>query len=141
MKGESPDGDPQPVYEAERGPKQESERHHRQRPDTILQLLGGDNGDQSQDRTDREVDAAGQDDEGHADGNDPNDGNLPRDVEQVPRLEKVGRQDGGEQDEDDQGQANPAFLQRSSRSSENAAYAASSWRIDAGWRLRAAVYS
>ena len=47
MKG-NPDGDPQPVYEAERGPKQESERHHRQRPDTILQLLGGDNGDQSQ---------------------------------------------------------------------------------------------
>ena len=44
-----------------------------------------------QDRADREVDAADEDDHGHADGDKPGDRDLPQHVGQVARGEKMFR--------------------------------------------------
>ena len=67
---------------------------------------GGTQAGQRHDRAHRQVDAAGEDDEGHADGEQAVDRDLAHDVEQVERLEEARLDDGehGHQDqEEDQG--------------------------------------
>ena len=58
-------------------------------------LLGGDGGGphrgEGDDRADRQVDAAGDDDEGHADGDDPDDGGLGEDELQVAGVQELVR--------------------------------------------------
>ena len=55
---------------------------------------GGAEPGQRHDRADREVDAAGQDDEGHADRQQAVDRDLAHDVEQVERLQEARIEDG-----------------------------------------------
>lgn len=77
-------------------------------------LLGGDGGGphrgEGDDRADRQVDAAGDDDEGHADGDDADDGRLGEDqlevagVQELVRLGEAADQDQyGEHAEQGQG--------------------------------------
>src|SRR5690606_22705219 len=71
------------------------------------ELLGGDggrpDGGQGDDRADRQVDAAGGDDEGHADGDDTDDGRLGEDQLQVAGVEELVRF-GEASDEDQDGE-------------------------------------
>ena len=72
---------------------------HRQNPEGARESGQGAHG---------QVDAAGDDDEGHAQGDDAGVGNLPQDVEEVLGLEEVGTQ--GRRDDDEDGEGDEAAV-------------------------------
>ena len=73
--------------------------------------LAGDHGGKGHHRADRKINAADQDHEGHADGQDQVDGDLGQDVGDVVRRQEVLGEDGKEQDQRQQSQADAGIVQ------------------------------
>lgn len=87
----TPVGDEDPVDE----PGGESDDHGREQDAREAEVLGGErrrpDGGEGHHRADRQVDAAADDDQGHADGDDSDDGGLRQDQLEVPGVqERVG---------------------------------------------------
>lgn len=83
-------GDKRPVEDADaETDEQASRQRNRGRQAGIHHQAGRQRADKRHDRADRKVDAAGEDDEGHAHGENADDGNLPQHVHDIVDAEEI----------------------------------------------------
>ncbi len=92
-------GDQHAVDQATDETDREAAQHADQ--DALRQQAGSDHAADANDRTDREVDALGHDDQGHADGDDGVDRRLQQNVEQIARLVERALENGEDDEQAD----------------------------------------
>ena len=86
----------------------------------------GDNAGNCEDRADGQLDAAGQDHEGHADGEDAVDRDLTQDIRQIARRQKIRMGEGEDHEKDQEGDQDAVARQKPAEGSATA-LAAAAW--------------